>query len=184
MALDFPGIQPIHGEDDFKKYSQHYVDVLDLKNNDFETISLNKLMWEKPNINMDLFGIPDHETNERIRKYDIKEQEAWLLTYEDLIAKSDFICNMQKLLKTLEKKYGYPVDTEFTVNFLKDGTYRVNLLQCRPLKSLKDTKKALNFRLLLMILIYSLKSKAISWVEMFREILRKSYLLNQKDIQN
>lgn len=144
MALDFPGIQPIHGQEDYKKYSQHQVDVLDLGENDFDTISLNKLMWEKPNIDMDLFGIPDHETNERIRKYNIKEQEAWLITYENLIENSDFISNMQKLLKTLEKKYGYPVDTEFTVNFLNDRTYRVNLLQCRPLQT-KGSKKSVEF---------------------------------------
>ena len=51
---------------------------------------------------------------------------------------------MQKLLKTLEKKYGYPVDTEFTVNFLNDRTYRVNLLQCRPLQT-KGSKKSVEF---------------------------------------
>jgi len=42
---------------------------------------------------------------------------------------------MQKMLKTLEARYGYPVDVEFTVNFGSDRMPRVNLLQCRPLQT-------------------------------------------------
>jgi hypothetical protein len=39
---------------------------------------------------------------------------------------------MRALLETLEKAYDYPVDVEFTANFLPDGSYRINLVQCRP----------------------------------------------------
>ncbi len=39
---------------------------------------------------------------------------------------------MRALLETLEKAYDYPVDIEFTTNFLPDGSYRINLVQCRP----------------------------------------------------
>jgi hypothetical protein len=42
---------------------------------------------------------------------------------------------MQKILKTLEKNYGYPIDIEFTVNFKKGGEFRINLLQCRPIQT-------------------------------------------------
>jgi hypothetical protein len=47
---------------------------------------------------------------------------------------------MQKLLKTLEQAYNYPVDVEFTVNFAEDNSIRINLLQCRPLQT-KGLKK-------------------------------------------
>ena len=40
--------------------------------------------------------------------------------------------DMRALLETLEKAYDYPVDVEFTANFLPDGSYRINLVQCRP----------------------------------------------------
>ena len=39
---------------------------------------------------------------------------------------------MRALLETLAKAYDYPVDIEFTTNFLPDGSYRINLVQCRP----------------------------------------------------
>jgi len=32
----------------------------------------------------------------------------------------------------VERAYDYPVDIEFTTNFLPDGSYRINLVQCRP----------------------------------------------------
>jgi len=41
---------------------------------------------------------------------------------------------MQKALKILEKKYEYPIEIEFTVNFAQ-GTPMINLLQCRPLQA-------------------------------------------------
>jgi hypothetical protein len=42
---------------------------------------------------------------------------------------------MQKMLKTLESIYQYPVDIEFTANFTKDGDLKINLVQCRPLQT-------------------------------------------------
>src|SRR5262245_57629046 len=35
------------------------------------------------------------------------------------------------MLALLEAAYEHPVDTEFTINFLPDGSYRIHLLQCR-----------------------------------------------------
>jgi len=42
---------------------------------------------------------------------------------------------MQKMLKTLESYYQYPVDIEFTVNFTDYDAYTINLVQCRPLQT-------------------------------------------------
>jgi hypothetical protein len=38
------------------------------------------------------------------------------------------------MLEILRNAYDYPVDTEFTANFLPDGRFLVNLVQCRPLQ--------------------------------------------------
>jgi hypothetical protein len=42
---------------------------------------------------------------------------------------------MKELLALLQKGYDYPVDIEYTANFLSDGSYKLNLLQCRPLQT-------------------------------------------------
>jgi hypothetical protein len=42
---------------------------------------------------------------------------------------------MREMLSILQDAYGCPVDTEFTLNFMNDGSYRINLLQCRALQT-------------------------------------------------
>ncbi len=56
----------------------------------------------------------------------------WVLTFKKLLSETSFVADMRVLLETLEKAYDYPVDVEFTTNFLPDGSYRINLVQCRP----------------------------------------------------
>jgi hypothetical protein len=56
----------------------------------------------------------------------------WVLTFKKLLSETTFVSDMRTLLETLEKAYNYPVDIEFTTNFLPDGSYRINLVQCRP----------------------------------------------------
>jgi pyruvate,water dikinase len=55
-----------------------------------------------------------------------------VLTFKKLLTETSFVADMRSLLETLEKAYDYPVDVEFTTNFLPDGSYRINLVQCRP----------------------------------------------------
>ena len=56
----------------------------------------------------------------------------WVLTFKKLLSETSFVADMRSLLETLEKAYDYPVDIEFTTNFLPDGSFRINLVQCRP----------------------------------------------------
>jgi len=54
------------------------------------------------------------------------------LTFDRLINGTSFVADMRRMLTTLHEAYTVPVDVEFTVNFLADGTHRINLVQCRP----------------------------------------------------
>jgi len=54
------------------------------------------------------------------------------LTFRGLLRETELIPELRQILQILEKGYGVPVDVEFSVNFLRDGTYRINILQCRP----------------------------------------------------
>ncbi|MCL4694962.1 MAG: hypothetical protein KJ060_20920, partial [Candidatus Hydrogenedentes bacterium] len=46
---------------------------------------------------------------------------------------------LRHILATLEAAYQYPVDIEFSVHLLPDDSYRLNLLQCRPLQVASST---------------------------------------------
>jgi hypothetical protein len=49
---------------------------------------------------------------------------------------------MSRMLKTIEKAYSYPVDVEFTVNFTVPEGFKINLVQCRPLQTRGEGKRA------------------------------------------
>jgi hypothetical protein len=57
----------------------------------------------------------------------------WVLTFNNLIGRTDFVLLLGNILAKLEQAYGQPVDVEFTASVDADECVRVNLLQCRPL---------------------------------------------------
>jgi len=59
--------------------------------------------------------------------------DQWVLTFNNLIRRTDFVLLMGNILNKLEKAYGQPVDIEFTASVDSDERVHINLLQCRPL---------------------------------------------------
>jgi hypothetical protein len=135
IALDEPLTRPVAGMDDVRKYSQQQVDLLDTEKNLLWTVSLRELLSGKLDINLNLIAVEDIEMARRARKTGQKNQKYWLLTFEKLLSETPFVQTMQKILKTLEAFYEYPVDVEFTINFTDSEKPFINLLQCRPLQT-------------------------------------------------
>jgi pyruvate,water dikinase len=69
------------------------------------------------------------------------DPHSLVLTFDNLIANSNFVPLMRLLLQTLESYYERPVDIEFAVRQV-DGRHgsqiKVSLLQCRPLSFRQD----------------------------------------------
>ena len=57
-----------------------------------------------------------------------------MLTFDRLLRETDLVSDLREMLQTLESAYEYPVDIEFTANFVGDYRYKINLVQCRPLQ--------------------------------------------------
>jgi hypothetical protein len=135
VALDNPQYRPHASLDEARRFSQHDLDVLNIENNTLETISLMEKAHEGLNIKLDLFAIRDQETTQRLRELGHYDREAWILTFDNLLSRSSLTGVMHRMLKKLEEVYDYPVETEFTVNFTQSNTYKINLLQCRPVQT-------------------------------------------------
>ena len=135
IALDDPLLRPYAEPGDMVKFSQHNVDLLDINENRLRTVGLYELLDEAPEIELDLIAARDYKTERRMKEVNAKVRDLWVLTFKKLLAETDFTHTMQKMLNTLESYYRYPVDTEFTANFAKDGELKINLLQCRPLQT-------------------------------------------------
>lgn len=141
VALDKPLLRPHAGMKDTRKYSQHDVDVIDIKENSLRTVSLMQMMSEKLDVNMDRIGVMDYETMRDIKERGGKSAELWILTFDKLFSEGTLTETLRKILKTLETNYDYPIDVEFTINFTGEGSYKINLLQCRPLQTIGLEKK-------------------------------------------
>ncbi|MBN2590122.1 MAG: PEP/pyruvate-binding domain-containing protein [Sedimentisphaerales bacterium] len=135
ISLDQPLARPVSGASDIRKYSQHRVDLLNTHENSLDTVQFNELIEKKLDIKLDYIAVRDYELARKARQKGAKKIEYWLLTFEKLLTETKFVELMQKILKTLEQHYDYPVDIEFTVNFSNNNKPIINILQCRPLQT-------------------------------------------------
>ncbi len=130
VALDQPRRKPHKDHQDARQFSQHDVDLLDVNVNALRTLPLRQLLAEDVAVPLQHVAVRDSSGGEPSR-----ERADWLLTFDPLLTSGDFTGCMRRMLKTLEHAYEYPVDVEFTVNFKPDGSWRINLVQCRPLQT-------------------------------------------------
>lgn len=135
VCLDLPTLLSVAYEDR-KQFSQHYADVLDLKNNELATVPLSTFLYGIDiDIDISLFGEEDYDGAKRLKELKIKNNRPFIMTFENLLEQTNFPKLMRDILRVLEKAYSYPVDIEYTVNFTNDNEMKINLLQCRPLQT-------------------------------------------------
>ena len=135
VALDAPLEKPYEEILDIRRFSQHDVDVLNLEDNRFHSLSLQQVIHEGLKARLDLIGLRDVGKTAGMKPIGLHSGDVWILTFDELLAKTEFPDVMSRILKQLEAAYRYPVDIEFTVNFNAEGRLQVNLLQCRPFQT-------------------------------------------------
>jgi hypothetical protein len=136
VSLDNPMRVPLIAYEDRMKFSQHYVDVLSLQENRHRAKPLEEIVVKDIKVKKDLFAGIDYELQERLQERGIENAPTpYLLNFNGLLKNTIFPSLMRDLLALLQKTYDYPVDIEFTANFKSDGSFKLNLLQCRPLQT-------------------------------------------------
>jgi hypothetical protein len=123
IALNAPQLRPETSLDEATEYAQRRVDVLDLEANRFTSAPIEEVVTESPDLPIDLFATRRRGVG-----------GGWVLTFEKLLWATPLVEEMRSLLGVLRDAYCYPVDVEFTANFLSGGDFRLNLVQCRPLQ--------------------------------------------------
>jgi hypothetical protein len=137
IALSHPTLRPEMGAQQVSKYSQHLVDVLNVEANTCETLPVASILSS---------NYPGMPLLASINKGDYVQPvfslledpppQSLVLTFDNLIAKTDFVPLLKFVLTTLEQHYGRPVDVEFAVERLggpNSSKIKLCLLQCRPL---------------------------------------------------
>ncbi|NHI94101.1 MAG: pyruvate, phosphate dikinase [Candidatus Lokiarchaeota archaeon] len=131
VALNAPEKSPEANLTEKAKYSQHKVDILNLRDNIFKTNYFDDIITSSTGLDIELFATRDHKLEEELHRMG-REKLVYSLDLDKRVLKSPVIADLKEIFKILSKAYAYPVDVEFTVNFIDDISYKIYVLQCRP----------------------------------------------------
>lgn len=118
VALNAPSRRPEADLDGVCEHSQRRMDCLDLQEGKFVSLPFQDVIEQGPEFHLDLYLSRTAEGFPHI-------------TFDRLLTDTPVARDMRRMLQILESTYEHPVDIEFTLNFLGDGSYRIHLLQCR-----------------------------------------------------
>ncbi len=122
---------------DRHKFSQRKVDVIDLKEKKMVTVPIDSLFDKIPHTYKKLVLSRDTDAEGRLAQRRIY-RKIYFADCQGLVDDDDFIEMVRSMEKVLEKTYRHPVDLEFAVTMAEDGGWRINLLQCRPMRMTAD----------------------------------------------
>ncbi|OQX62897.1 MAG: hypothetical protein B6I38_01235 [Anaerolineaceae bacterium 4572_5.1] len=139
VALSHPALRPEKSHKDMLQYTQHQVDLINLEENEFETLPIHEVLTSRYPVLRYIARIDEGGYLAPIRSAPFgKDPKDFILTFDELLTQTPFSKRMQTILTTLEKHYGTPVDTEFTLHISPAGNLKISLLQCRPQSHSKE----------------------------------------------
>jgi hypothetical protein len=144
VALSHPTLRPEPSPQAIRRYSQRYIDLIDLKKNAFRTVPIDDVLTSRyPPLRYIAQQYRDGFLSP-IRSSMVNKDDAELvLTFDTLLRQTDFTKQIRTILATLEAGYGLPVDLEFTVKLSEPNARRsplcITIVQCRPQSHLADT---------------------------------------------
>ena len=126
-----PGLKTTVQPEEIVRYSQHQLDVIDLKENSFKTIPISDLVeslggnYPAADKVFSVFkdGILSPVTGMLLNT----DPKDLIVTFDGLLERSGFAEQMKTVLNVLNETWGVPVDVEFA----HDGK-QLFILQCRP----------------------------------------------------
>lgn len=131
VALNAPQRRPETNFDEVRQYAQRRVDYIDLEANQLVAGDFTDVVHDATDLPVDLFCSEDtshgHDSDHR-------GPPQQVLTFNKLLSRTSFVRDLRDIHALLQDAYKHPVDIEFAVNFLDEHSYRINMLQCRPLQ--------------------------------------------------
>jgi pyruvate,water dikinase len=135
IAISHPRLRP-EADPMAAKYSQHNIDLIDLKENEFATKPFTDMFTDGdyPNLHLMVSTMAEGYLQDPLFGYVDGAADNLILTFSKLIEQTAFVRIIGEMLAKLESAWGQPVDIEFTAHIDSKGNVKVNLLQCRSLR--------------------------------------------------
>ena len=144
VALSHPTLRPERSAREIQRYSQHFVDAIDLSGNALVTVPVDRVLrYDYPGLRQ-IASIIDGDELRKIHLGDPRiPASQYVITFDGMLQGPLFPALMRGILQKLERAYGHAVDIEFTVEIVPGATpdYRIHLLQCRPQAESKEDER-------------------------------------------
>ena len=142
VALSHPTLRPSSTVSSIRRYSQQYVDLIDLKDNLMKTLPIQDVL-EGNYPPLRYLAQVDQEGYFRSLHSRLVDSDPsrLILTFEDLLRRTPFPERMRNMLTMLENEYKSPVDIEFTIDIINQKgkpEIKFSLIQCRPLSYMRE----------------------------------------------
>lgn len=136
IYLSHPQLRPEVTRRAIRYYSQHFVDMLDLGQNELVTQPTEEVLGSDFHSVRWVASMDDGDTIRPLLSLGNRlSPEQLVLTFDYLIQRSDFVPTIKSMLKCLAEQYQLPVDVEFAATLTPDSPrprLSLHLLQCRP----------------------------------------------------
>ena len=142
VALNVPEKRPEVGSDEVARYSQRRMDMINLAEDHLDSGYFVDVATQMAGLPLEMFASVDRNAERRARQSHRSDTRPWVITLDKVFADTNFVEDIRDMLEILRRAYKSHVDIEFTANFLEDGSYRINLVQCRPLQVKVDRRVA------------------------------------------
>jgi hypothetical protein len=141
VALSRPLLHPADNIKSIQGYSQQYVDVIDLEKNELKAVPAQEL-FEPRYAPLRYIAQTVEDGYLSSLRTNLMNKEKLVVTFDELLRRTNFADDMKAALKLLEEHYKAPVDTEFALKVLNPRALRpkveITLLQCRPQSHIKE----------------------------------------------
>jgi hypothetical protein len=135
LALSHPQLRPESAARAIRQYSQHYIDVIDLEENEFKTLPIHEaLTLDYPHLRY-IASVDKGDYFQELLGA-AQSTDDLVLTFNYLTKDSNFVKLLRNTLMRVEQAYQLPVDMEFAVEIVPKypyPEYKLHIFQCRPL---------------------------------------------------
>ena len=144
ITLSHPTLRPETSPQAIQHYSQHYLDLINLESNEFATLPIKDVL--KADYDPLRWVASIHEDDTLLPVVSLGRSvtpERFVLTFDNLVQRTDFVPLIKNSLLTLNKRYNGPVEMEFAATITPTGgrpNVTLHLLQCRPQSSLREAQ--------------------------------------------
>jgi hypothetical protein len=144
ITLSHPTLRPETAPQAIQHYSQHYIDVIDLESNEFVTRPIKEVLKADYETLRWIASIMEEDTLLPLVSLGRSvTPERLVLTFDNLLQRTDFVPLLKGALAMLNKRYNAPVEMEFAATITPTGgrpNVTLHLLQCRPQSSLREAQ--------------------------------------------